>query len=200
MADRRAHRTRTVSQVGLQSSISRYDPFGAARPGSTVPSGIRYAGQTELTARLSNGPSSGVNARGTRMTRTQVDGLSRLIVALIGDIHGNTVTIDATRIRPRAAARTKADSLRFTPRHPAGAVRQLSASSHDTVATDAAVATATATAIHDSRAAMTATGNRAQPGTGRKPTRCAPYALTARTRTPAQLLGGALPLITCRSA
>ncbi|MEA2610087.1 MAG: hypothetical protein QOJ75_2330, partial [Chloroflexota bacterium] len=42
--------------------------------------------------------------------------------------------------------------------------RQLSESSHDSVATDAAVTTATATAIHDSWATMSATENRAQSG------------------------------------
>ena len=47
--------------------------------------------------------------------------------------------------------------------------RQLSEPSHDSVATDAAVTTATATAIHDSWATMSATENRAQPGPSPKP-------------------------------
>jgi hypothetical protein len=47
--------------------------------------------------------------------------------------------------------------------------RQLSESSHDSVETDAAVTTATATAIHDSWATMSATGNRAQPSPSPKP-------------------------------
>jgi RHS repeat-associated protein len=33
----------TVSQGGVQSAISRWDPFGSARPGSTATSGIGYA-------------------------------------------------------------------------------------------------------------------------------------------------------------
>lgn len=47
--------------------------------------------------------------------------------------------------------------------------RQLREPSHDSVATDAAVTTATATAIHDSWATMSATQNRAQPGPSPKP-------------------------------
>ncbi len=47
--------------------------------------------------------------------------------------------------------------------------RQLSEPSHDSVATGAAVTTATATAIHDSRATMSATENRAQPSPSPKP-------------------------------
>ena len=47
--------------------------------------------------------------------------------------------------------------------------RQLSESRHDSVATDAAVTTATATAIHDSWATMSTTENRAQPGPSPKP-------------------------------
>ncbi len=50
-----------------------------------------------------------------------------------------------------------------------GQLRQLSESSHDSVATDAAVTTATATAIHDSWATMSATENRVQPGPSPKP-------------------------------
>ena len=102
------------------------------------------------------------------------------------------------RIRARAASRTNAGALHF-PGHrdrvtagherssraevivrprpqlrasgmPRGGVaRQLSESSHDSVATDTAVTTAIATAIHDSRAAMKTTENRAQPSFGPKP-------------------------------
>jgi hypothetical protein len=100
-----------------------------------------------------------------------------------------------TRIRARTAPCTKADSLRFTPAETIGragadpeshfraprlcarspnvdvqaAARQLSESSHDSVATDTAVTTATATATHDSRAAIVATENRAYPSSGPKP-------------------------------
>ena len=54
-------------------------------------------------------------------------------------------------------------------RHVLVVARQLSEPSHDSVATDAAVTTATATAIHDSWAAMSATANRAQPSLSLKP-------------------------------
>jgi hypothetical protein len=47
--------------------------------------------------------------------------------------------------------------------------RQPSDSGHDSVATETAVTTATATAIHDRRVTMSATPNRAQPGSGPKP-------------------------------
>ena len=104
--------------------------------------------------------------------------------------------MDATRIRACNAPCGKADSLRFPParaiggpaglrgtcsaeaivHHPcghlsprAGVTRHLSESSRDTVATDAAVTTATATAIHDSWATTSATKNRAQPSLSTKP-------------------------------
>lgn len=32
-------------QTGTQSAVTRYDPFGAARPGSTIPTGIGYGGE-----------------------------------------------------------------------------------------------------------------------------------------------------------
>lgn len=47
--------------------------------------------------------------------------------------------------------------------------RQSSESGHDSVATETAVTTATATAIHDRWVTMSATPNRAQPGSGPKP-------------------------------
>ncbi len=45
LADQAGSAHSTVSQAGTQSSITRYDPFGAARPGSTIPAGIGYAGE-----------------------------------------------------------------------------------------------------------------------------------------------------------
>jgi hypothetical protein len=101
--------------------------------------------------------------------------------------------MDASRIRAPAGACIKADSLRSRRRPTIGSAvgperittgarrrpipsrgrandaRQLIEPSRDTVATDAAVTTATATAIDDSRAAMIATENRAQPKFGAKP-------------------------------
>ena len=45
LADQAGSPHSTVSEAGTQSGITRYDPFGAARPGSTVPAGIGYAGE-----------------------------------------------------------------------------------------------------------------------------------------------------------
>jgi RHS repeat-associated protein len=45
LADQAGSAHSTVSSAGTQSSITRYDPFGAARPGSTIPAGIGYAGE-----------------------------------------------------------------------------------------------------------------------------------------------------------
>jgi hypothetical protein len=70
------------------------------------------------------------------------------------------------------------------PRRRPGAARQLSESSHDTVATDTAVATATETAIHDSWATMRATENRAQPRPSQKPDSLRSIRGATRHRTP----------------
>lgn len=43
-----------VSQTGTQSTITRYDPFGAARPGSTVGTGVGFAGEWRDPAGLIN--------------------------------------------------------------------------------------------------------------------------------------------------
>jgi RHS repeat-associated protein len=45
LTDQLGSPNRYISQTGVQSAITRFDPYGAARPGSTISPGIGYGGE-----------------------------------------------------------------------------------------------------------------------------------------------------------